>query len=67
MLLHRLTSERIVQGGFGFGQQNAPGFGAPSQATAQGAIGTTDNKQITHYTRWEEINEAGQNQLLQME
>jgi len=32
-----------------------------------GGIGTVDNKQVTHYTKWEEINQAGQNQLLEME
>lgn len=50
-----------VQGGFGFGQQNV------GQPQAQGGIATTDNKQITHYTRWDEINQAGQEQLLHME
>ena len=56
-----------VQGGFGFGQQSAPGFGAQPQAAAQGGIATNDNKQITHYTKWEEIGPSGQSQLLQME
>lgn len=57
----------LKQAGFGFGQQSTASFGAQPQAGAQGGIATTDNKPITHYTRWEEIAPAGQNQLLQME
>jgi hypothetical protein len=55
-----------VQGGFGFGQQSAPSFALGGQPQAAG-IGTIDNKQLTHYTKWEEINQVGQNQLLEME
>lgn len=55
-----------MQGAFGFGQQSAPSFTLSGQPQT-GVIGTVDNKQLTHYTKWEEINGIGQRQLLEME
>lgn len=56
----------------GFGQQSAPGFllgpGQQQQPPqSAGVLATVDNKQLTHYTKWEEINPQGQKQLLELE
>ena len=59
------TVNVILQGGFGLGQ-SAPSTALALQPQA-GGISTVDNKQLTHYTKWEEINEVGQKQLLEIE
>lgn len=58
-----------LQSAIGFGQQSSPSFQvAQQQAPASvGVLATVDNKQLTHYTKWEEINPQGLQQLLGLE